>query len=134
MDINNRQVKKLLNDMKNVFDKTAPMTMDAIKKELDAIKKNALQKWPIRQRKYGQSKGSNRKTKTDIKRKNEKVDGSISNLAEYAWAIRAGAESKTSVRPGKRVADELLYKPAKKAADRIAKKVANELINNIRRI
>ena len=134
MNIDNMATKKLLQALKNAFDKTTPMTEQSIKKELATIKKNAVQNWPVRQRKYGASKGSKRKIKTDVSRKNQKVDGSISNLAGYAWAIRAGKESKTSVKPGKRIADELLYKPAKKAADRIAKKIANDLINNIRRI
>lgn len=124
---------KQAESLKKAFAKTTPLTQKAIKKELAQTEQKAKAQWPTRQEKYGPSKNSKSQIKTAITTKQMVVTGSISNSAEYAWAIKAGATSDTSVKKGKRIADELLYKPIKKASDKIAKKVADELMNTIRR-
>lgn len=67
------------------------------------------------------------------------VDASVSNMAEYAWAIKMGLDSKTSggspifLPLGSRISNELLWKPAKKQARKIAAVVADEITRIIDR-
>ena len=67
------------------------------------------------------------------------VDASVSNMAEYAWAIKMGLDSKTSggspifLPLGSRISNELLWKPAKKQARKIASVVADEITRIIDR-
>ena len=51
----------------------------------------------------------------------------IGNTAEYAWAIKVGVDSDSSFPLGARVANELLYKPTKKATNKIVKALGNDL-------
>ncbi len=63
-------------------------------------------------------------------RVNQKFElvATLSNDAPYAWAIRVGENSKDTIVPyGKRISDELLWKPAKKLSDKIAESLANEI-------
>ena len=103
----------------------APQTFKIIEQEFSKILQEARADWPVRAK---GSKNSRAKLSMGVRLS---ADGSviayIENTAEYAWAIRAGKDSETSVPFGKRVADELLWKPSKKSANRIAKSLADEL-------
>lgn len=80
-------------------------------------------------RKSQKSKDSRGKLKMGI-RVNQKFElvATLSNDAPYAWAIRVGENSKDTIVPyGKRISDELLWKPAKKLSDKIAESLANEI-------
>lgn len=87
------------------------------------------------------SKGSIDKFRTDLRIIGSgEVEASITNFAPYAWAIRMGVDSTTKggapifMPLGRRVANELLWKPAKRQADKVADVVAEELLDNIRRV
>ena len=103
----------------------APETFKLIELEFSKILESARADWPVRAKR---SKNSRGKLGMGVRLS---ADGSviayIDNTAEYAWAIRAGKDSETSVPFGKRVSDELLWKPSKKIADKIAKSLADEL-------
>lgn len=60
------------------------------------------------------------------------VEAFVENLAEYAWAIKIGEKSDTSIRQGKRLADVVLWSPARRSADTVAKKIADETIKRIK--
>ena len=126
-------MEKIETALARAFDRAAPITEKELKKELAATKRAAVANWPVRQQKYGPSQGSKGKIQTDLKRQGMTVEGSISNSAEYAWKIRAGADSRTNVARGKRIAEELLYKPSVKASNRIAKRLADQIVGKLRR-
>jgi hypothetical protein len=56
----------------------------------------------------------------------------VRNTAQYAWAIKSGANSvnrdKTPliIPLGRRIAQEVLWSPARKEADRVAEALAND--------
>ena len=56
----------------------------------------------------------------------------IRNSAPYAWAIRAGKGSTGNTPYRKRVANELLWRPVRKSADKIAQKLAADLMREIK--
>lgn len=56
----------------------------------------------------------------------------ITNSAPYAWAIRAGKGSTGNTPYRKRVANELLWRPIRKSADKIAQKLAADLMREIK--
>jgi hypothetical protein len=62
------------------------------------------------------------------------IEAFVTNTAEYAWAIRVGRESKTSVPKGRKLADELLWKPAKKNADRIVLEIAKRTVRQLKKV
>ena len=65
------------------------------------------------------------------------VEATVRNNAPYAWAIKMGIDSKTAggapifLPLGSRVSNELLWKPAKRQAKKIANTVANEITKRI---
>lgn len=75
-----------------------------------------------------ESQDSKGKLKMDFRMNGKfEIVASITNDAPYAWAIRVGANSDTNLPFGKRIADELLWKPAKKASNKISKALAEEI-------
>lgn len=112
--------------------KINPITKKEIEKEIKSISTRAKSAWPIRQEKYGRSLKSRDKIQVSMGG-NQTVIGQIKNAAPYAWAIKAGKNSKTTVAPGRRIAEELLFKPAKNSAKKIGAKIADAVLDNIRR-
>ena len=104
----------------------APKTFALIEKEFSKVLEEARADWPVRKK---GSKNSRGKLGMGVRLS---ADGSviayIENTAQYAWAIRAGKDSETSVPFGKRVSEELLWKPSKKAANKIARSLAKEIL------
>jgi len=79
------------------------------------------------------SKGSKDKIYTGVRvTKNAKVQFVIGNSAEYAWAIKVGVNSDTNLPRGTRIANELLWKPSKKATDIIVQAIADDLMKSIK--
>jgi hypothetical protein len=70
---------------------------------------------------------------------NGQVTASVSNDAPYAWSIKMGIDSRTRggspifLPLGSRISNELLWKPAKKEAKKIADVVAEEITKLIDR-
>ena len=107
--------------------------MDVLEKELAELEKNAQDNWPTRQKKYGQSQNSRNAFATELRfQPPSTIVGSVSNTAQYAWAIRAGADSTTNVKKGKRVADVLLWQPARKQAQKLAQEIAIKTVKRIK--
>lgn len=109
-----------------LLDKVAPQTKKLIEKEFEKILDNAKTEWLVREKK---SKHSKEKLKMGIRvNRNFELVATLSNSAPYAWAIKVGENSKDTIVPyGKRIADELLWKPARKITNKIAESMANEI-------
>ena len=108
--------------------------VEVLQNEVERLAKSSEQQWLIRQPKYGKSKDSKSKHRTGLRIiPPYTIEAFVENYAEYAWAIKIGRESKSNLREGKRLADEVLWKPAKKGAEDVAKKTANEIIKRLRR-
>ena len=109
--------------------------MAILRAETERLKKDAQQQWPIRMEKYGDSKGSRCQFSTGFRiLPPSTVQAFVENSAPYAWAIRSGRGSKTSVREGRRVADELLWKPAKENAKKITVEIAKKTIRRLKKV
>jgi hypothetical protein len=79
------------------------------------------------------SKDSKGKLKLTVRvNKQFELVASLTNTAPYAWAIKVGENSDTTLAYGTRIADELLWKPAKKITDKIAESMANEILRTIK--
>ena len=75
------------------------------------------------------SRDSRGKLKMGI-RVNQKFElvATLSNDAPYAWAIRVGKNSDTDMSYNTRIANELLWKPARKLTNKLAESLADEII------
>lgn len=104
-----------------------------LREEMEDIKRSAEKNWPVRMKKYGKSKNSREKFQLGFRIiPPNTIHAFLENTAAYAWAIRAGKGSKTTVREGLRVSDVLLVRPLKKRAKNITEKTANEFIRKVR--
>ena len=126
----------------------APMTMEIIERELDERVEHAKKNWLVRGNRPVQRKdGSFYTVKQESKRSVDKftqgirivdggkaIEGFFRNNAEYAYAIKAASYSKTDdgaktiLGEGAGVADETMWKPAQKAADKLVKDLADAYI------
>ena len=115
--------------------KAEPIIMLILETEIEDLKENSERNWLVRQEKYGKSQGSKDKHRTGIRViPPSTIEAFVTNTAEYAWAIRVGRESKTSVPKGRKLADELLWKPAKKNADRIVLEIAKQTVRQLKKV
>ena len=102
----------------------------------EKLASDAQRDWPVRQRRYGRSKDSKHKFTTGLRIiPPDTVEAFTANTAQYAWAIYAGEDgkSKTTVPPADRVADVLLWSPAKHASQALADRIGNELIQQVKK-
>ena len=104
-----------------------------LREEMEDIKRNAEQKWLVRQKKFGKSKGSAQKFRIGLRIiPPNTIQAFLENYAPYAWAIRAGKTSKTTIREGKRISNVLMVTPFKKRAKKVTEMTANEFIKQVR--
>lgn len=113
-----------------ILAKIAPAFRRSLEIELEAIEREARAGWPVRAK---DSQGSAEKFRRGVvfEQSGDKmiVRGYVENYAPYAWAIKASKKREGGpVKPGRRVANELLVKPARKAADRVAEALAEDLL------
>ena len=119
--------------LERILEEGEPVIMRTMKKELETLRKNVSKEWPVQAK---DSKGSAKKFRTMIRIiPPATVEGSIHNDSQYAYMVFASKkfDSKnqsgavTSLKPGKRAAKVLLFDPAEKVADLIAKEIAKKL-------
>jgi len=121
----------LMSTFDNVLDKIIPETRKELSEMVDRIEKEAVANWPVRRRKDGSinpnSKNSKGKIYTEvIIGTNFEIVARVGNDADYAWAIKVGARTKIDLPLGRRVANELLYKPMRKNTNKIIDTLATE--------
>ena len=109
----------------------APDAARIISDAFDEIYQNAKREWPIR--KKGRSKGSRNKLKTGIRITSDgQLAAFVENTAPYAWAIKVGIQTDTHLPLGTRIADALLWKPAKKKTNLIVQALADDLAKRLK--
>ena len=110
-----------------------PILIDVLEDTVQNLAKQSEQSWLIRQPKYGKSKGSKFKHTTGLRIiPPYTVEAFVRNNAEYAWAIKVGRQSDTNIRQGKRLADVVLWQPARLEAQKVVQKVATEVVRQLR--
>lgn len=129
---------QLTGSMKEIVERAIKTANRAVieefEKEVEKLEKEARANWPIRQKRYGKSEGSKDQFQTGLRFiPPGTIVAFVANNAPYAWAIRAGEDGKstTNVKPKQRIAEELLWKPAQKDADKIIKTIAQKSIKTV---
>ena len=117
--------KKLDTMVQNVLSQIMPEFSAAIEMEVRKVFDDAKKNWLVKSK---NSKRSKDKMKFEIKISGGKLVGSVSNLAQYASAIKVGPKSDTYLPWGKRLADELITNPMKKMSTKLNKKLIDEYL------
>jgi hypothetical protein len=112
-----------------------PIMSTILKSVVEEIANNAEKNWLVRQRKFGRSKDSKGQISTGFRViPPNTIEAFVENTAEYAWAIKVGSTSETNIPEGRRLADVLLWTPARKQANNIVWEIARKTVRNIRKI
>ena len=137
--------------IKDLIRSAEPALMKSIESAIEELKADAIKNWPVRKttknrdgsiRKGTESEGSRELFETTLRIiPPATIVGSVKNNASYAWAIRSGQKQvsttssggKIPVKPGARVADVLLWKPAKKHTKKLLKLISDSSIKNLKR-
>ena len=91
-----------------------PIVVKVLEDTTRKLAQNSENQWLVRQKKYGESKGSKFMHKTGIRIiPPYTIEAFVQNTAPYAYAIKVGRESNTNIRQGKRLADVVLWHPAR---------------------
>lgn len=116
----------------NIIDKMLPETKREIDRILDELERDARQRWLVREE---GSKGSREKIYSEIViTPSLELVAHLGNSAEYAWAIKVGVDTQQSrLNMDRRLADGLLWAPARKASNKIAEIFADEVAKQIKR-
>ena len=123
--------KNLMSTFENVLEQIIPDTKRELAEILDKVEQEARAEWPIRRRKDGSKHPNSQNSKAKIYSEivvgtNFEIIARIGNDADYAWAIKVGARTKIDLPLGRRVSNELLWKPIKKQSDRVVDTLKRE--------
>jgi hypothetical protein len=132
------------------LDKVAPNARKILTDEMEKIERDAKKDWPVRKPQIRKDKDGNVVFYREVTKGSWKMfergfritangdfEAYLVNRAPYSWAIKFGVDSENNrgqdiIQPqGKRVADELMVKPQKKASNKIVKALADDLIRRI---
>ena len=132
------------------LDTVAPNARKVLEDTFKKIEEDAVKDWPVRKpiiRKTAEgevtffkktSKGSWRMFERGFRILPGGVfEAYLRNRAPYSWAIKFGVDSENNrgqdiIQPkGKRVANELMIKPQRKAANKVVKALADDLMRRI---
>lgn len=123
---------KALDMFNELVEAVAPETKKALEDYVNQLEQHARQNWIVR------AKNSERSIDKFFKvfyvTPDFKITAGVGNSAPYAFAIKVGNESKTSVPAGKTLAIEVLWKPAQKRLDKLIDLVADEIAKSARKI
>lgn len=110
-----------------------PIVVKVLEDTTKKLSQDSEKQWLIRQPKYGESQGSKFMHKTGIRIiPPYTIEAFVENTAPYAWAIKVGRESTTNIRQGKRLADVVLWSPAKKSVQKVLQQIAEATVKRIR--
>ncbi len=119
---------QLAKSIEHTLKALAPDTTREIEKAIEKIYQEAYNDWPVR---YHKSKSKDSKNKLErgitLDLSTGEIYGYIRNMAEYAWAIKVGKNTRIDLPLGARVSNELLWKPVRKLANPLAKIIADEI-------
>jgi hypothetical protein len=102
-----------------------PIIVQVLEDTTEKLAKQSEQQWLVRQAKYGESKGSKYMHRTGIRIiPPNTIEAFVENTAPYAYAIKVGRE-------GKRLADAVLWSPAKASVNKVLKEIAEKTVKRI---
>ena len=132
------------------LDKVAPNARKILTDQMEKIEREAKKDWPQRKPQIRKDKEGNVVFYREVSKGSWKMfergfrvtssgefEAYLTNRAPYSWAIKFGVDSKNNrgqdiIQPqGKRVAQELMVKPQRKAANKIVKALADDLMRRI---
>jgi hypothetical protein len=112
-----------------------PSIVKVLEQTTEELAKKSEERWLVRQPKYGESKGSKRLHKTGLRIiPPYTIEAFVENTAEYAWAIKVGPTSTTNIRQGRRLANVVLWSPARRGTQKVIEAIANETVKRLRKI
>lgn len=112
-----------------------PSIVKVLEEATEQLSKKSEDRWLVRQKKYGKSEDSKGKHKTGIRIiPPYTIEAFVENTAQYAWAIKVGPDSNTNIRQGRRLADVVLWSPARRGAQKVVEAIANETVKRLRKI
>lgn len=112
-----------------------PIVVKVLEDTTQKLAQDSEKQWLVRQAKYGESQGSKFKHRTGIRIiPPYTIEAFVENTAPYAWAIKVGRDSSTNIRQGKRLADVVLWSPAKKSVQKVLQQIADATVKRIRGI
>jgi hypothetical protein len=79
------------------------------------------------------SKDSKNKLERGIIIDSESITAFVRNSAPYAWAIKTGRYTQNNLAFGTSASNELLWKPVRRAGNRLVNKIARDLIKKAKR-
>ena len=126
-------------DLKDTILGTIRAADPAIVKVLEATTEKLAKKsedgWLVRQKKYGKSQDSKGQHKTGIRiLPPYTIEAFVENQAPYAWAIKVGPTSNRNIRQGRRLADAVLWSPARRGAQKVVEEIAKETIKKVKKV
>ena len=114
-------------DMKRIIEQAIRSadraTIDLLEEETKRLASSAKGAWPVKAK---NSRRSIDKFQTGLQIKPKEIVAFVSNTAPYSWAIKAGPNS--TLARGKRVAQWLLWSPARKGAAKLVAKMAEKTL------
>jgi len=132
------------------LDKVAPNARKILTDEMEKIERDAKKDWPVRKPQIRKDKEGNVVFYREVSKGSWKMfergfritangdfEAYLTNRAPYSWAIKFGVDSENNRRQdiiqpqGKRVAQELMIKPQRKASRKIVKALADDLMRRI---
>jgi hypothetical protein len=132
------------------LDKVAPNARKILTDEMEKIEREAKKDWPVRKPQIRKDKEGNVVFYREVTKGSWKMfergfritangdfEAYLVNRAPYSWAIKFGVDSENNrgqdiIQPqGKRVAQELMIKPQRKASRKIVKALADDLMRRI---
>jgi hypothetical protein len=112
-----------------------PIIISVLEDTTEKLAQSSEKQWLVRQPKYGKSKGSKFMHQTGLRiRPPYTIEAFVENTADYAWAIKIGRDSTSNLREGRRLADAVLWSPARRGVDTVLKKIADATVKSIRGI
>jgi len=110
-----------------------PIIVKVLEDTTQKLAENSEKQWLVRQKKFGKSKGSKFMHQTGIRiRPPYTIEAFVENTADYAWAIKIGRTSDSNLREGRRLADAVLWSPARRSVNTVLKRIADLTVKRIR--
>ena len=137
------ELEKLVNHLLDAN----PIIKRTMADAVEEIYKEAYQEWPVRvepprsiksimssdAKISPKSQDSKNKLERGIMIQGEDIVAFVRNTSPYAWAIKTGQYTLNDLSYGTRTSNELLWKPMKKAGNRLVDVLADDLINQAKK-
>ena len=123
---------KALDMFKELVDMVAPNTRRELEAYVTDIEKHARRNWLVREK--NSERSIDRFFQVFYVTPDFRITAGVGNSAPYAFAIKVGQKSNSTIPVGKTLAIEVLWKPAQKRIDRLIDIIGDELVNTAKRL